>query len=114
MVILQSKKQKFHEHQRPIPIKIIDINEIVVSRKISFGKKGFKYFIDYKDAKKIRDLYIFLQKMAAYRSDFDETKYIYFLPEDHELLVKSNEIWEELKIVSKKNLIVNQYTMKNI
>ena len=70
MVILQSKKKKFHEHQRPIPIKIIDINEIVVSRKISFGKKGFKYFIDYKDAKKIRDLYIFLQKMAAYRSDF--------------------------------------------
>ena len=114
MVILQSKKQKFHEHQRPIPIKIIDINEIVVSRKISFGKKGFKYFIDYKDAKKIIDLYIFLQKMAAYRSDFDETKYIYFLLEDHELLVKSNEIWEELKIVSKKNLIVNQYTMKNI
>ena len=61
-MILQSKKQKFHEHQRPIPIKIIDINEIVVSRKISFGKKGFKYFIDYKDAKKIRDLCIFLQK----------------------------------------------------
>ena len=52
--------------------------------------------------------------MAAYRSDFDETKYIYFLLEDDELLEKSNEIWEELKIVSKNNLIVNQYTMKNI
>ena len=53
-------------------------------------------------------------KMTAYRSDFDETKYIYFLLEDDELLEKYNEIWEKLKIVSKKNLIVNQYTMKNI
>ena len=53
-------------------------------------------------------------KMTAYRSDFDETKYIYFLLEDDELLEKYNEIWEKLKIVSKKNLIVNQYAVKNI
>ena len=36
----------------------IDINKIVVSHKVSFGKKDFKYFIDYKDAKKI-DLYAY-------------------------------------------------------
>ena len=29
-----------------------DINRIVVSNKVSFGKKGFKYFICYRDAKK--------------------------------------------------------------
>ena len=28
----------------PISIKNIDINKIVVSSKVSFGKKGFKYF----------------------------------------------------------------------
>ena len=32
----------------------IDINKIVVSNKISFGKKDFKYFIGYKDAKKVK------------------------------------------------------------
>ena len=53
--------------------KNIDINKIVVSNKVSFGKKGFKYFIGYKDAK-IRPLCIFLPKMSAYRRDFDETK----------------------------------------
>ena len=45
-------KNKFHQYKIPISIKHIDINKKVVSTKVSFGKKGFKYFIDYKDAKK--------------------------------------------------------------
>ena len=68
----------------------------------------------YKDAKKIRPLYIFFPKMGAYRRDFDESKYISLLIKDDELLEKYNEIWEKLKIASEKKLIVNQYTMKNI
>ena len=40
------KKQKFHQYKRPVSIKNIDINKIVVSNKVSFGKKGFKYFIE--------------------------------------------------------------------
>ena len=43
------QKQEFHQHKRPISIKCIDINKIVVSNKVSFGKKGFKYFIGYKN-----------------------------------------------------------------
>ena len=48
------QKQKFHQHIGPILIKNIDTNKIVVSNQVSFGKKGFKYFIGYKDAEKIR------------------------------------------------------------
>ena len=50
------KKQNSHQHKRPISIKSIDINEILVSNKVSFEKKDFEYFIDYKDAKK-SDIY---------------------------------------------------------
>ena len=49
-------KQSFHQYKKPISIKNIDINKIVVSNKVSFSKEGFKYFIGYKDAKKL-DLY---------------------------------------------------------
>ena len=35
------EKQKFHQHKKPILIKNIDINKIVVSNKVSFAKKGF-------------------------------------------------------------------------
>ena len=55
---IEIEKQKFHQHKIPISIKNIDINEIVVSNKVSFGKKGFKYFIGYKEAKK-SDLYMY-------------------------------------------------------
>ena len=67
------EKQKFHQHKGPISIKNIDINKIVVSSQVPFGKKEFKHFIGYKDAKKIKPLCIFLPKMSAYRKNFDET-----------------------------------------
>ena len=44
----------------------IDINEIVVSNKLPFGKDDFKHFIGYKDDKKIRPLCIFFPKMSTY------------------------------------------------
>ena len=56
------EKYKFHKRKSPISI---DMNEIVVSNNVSFGKKDFKYFIDYKDTKQIRALCIFLPKMSA-------------------------------------------------
>ena len=77
-------------------------------------KKWFKYFIGYRDAEEIRPLCIFLPKMTAYRKDLDETKYISFLIKDNELLEKYNEIWEKkLVILSKNNLIVIQFPLKN-
>ena len=76
---IEIKKQKFHKHRRPISIKNISINKIVVSNKVSSGKNDFKYFIGRKDAKKIRHLCVFFPKASAYRRDFDETKYQVFL-----------------------------------
>ena len=70
---IEMKKEKFHQHKRLISIKSIDINKIVVSNKVSFGKKGFKYLIGYKDAKKIRPLCIFLPELSAYGRGFHKT-----------------------------------------
>ena len=108
---IEIQKQKFHQHKRPVLIKVIDINKIVVPDMVSFGKNGFKYFIGYKDGKIIRALCTFLPKMNAYRTDFHETKCMSFLIRDDELLEKYNEIWEKVKNNIKKNLIVNLYTM---
>ena len=94
---IKIEKQKFHQHKRPFSIKIIDITEIVVSNKISFGKNSFEYFIGYKDSKRLRTLFIFLPKMGPYRRDLDKTKYMFILIKDDELLEKYNEIWEKIK-----------------
>ena len=47
------EETEFHQYKRPISISDIDVNKIVVSYKLPFGKQNFKYFIGYKDDKKI-------------------------------------------------------------
>ena len=56
----------------------IDINAIVLSNKLPFGKKDFKYFTGYKDDKKIRPLCIFFAKMSKYWS-FNKNNSMYFM-----------------------------------
>ena len=90
------QKPKFHLHKEHISIRIIDIDKTVVSSKVSFGKKEFKYFIGYKDAKKNRPLCICLPKMSTYTKDFDETKNVFVLIQNYELLEKYNEIWGKI------------------
>ena len=51
------EKHKFHQHRSPISIRDVDINKVIVSKKVSFGKKGSKYFIVYKDDRKAK-LYV--------------------------------------------------------
>ena len=57
-MILKSKNKYFTSTKDLFQQKTTDINEIVISNKVSFGKKGFKYFIRYKDAKKETFMYI--------------------------------------------------------
>ena len=49
-------KQRFHQHKEPISI------EIVASNKVSFGKKGFKYFIGYKNVIYLIDLCVYFSQ----------------------------------------------------
>ena len=70
---------EFQYYESPISISDININRIIVSNKLLFGKQDFKYFIGYKDARKVRSLYIFRSRMGIYKKDFDQTKYMYFL-----------------------------------
>ena len=42
-------------------MKNINNDKIVASSKVSFGKKGFKYFIGYRDAKKV-GLYVYFSQ----------------------------------------------------
>ena len=92
MVILKLKNKNFINIKSRFQYKKIYIKKTVVSNKVSFGKNVFKYFIGYKDAKKL-NLYAYLfQKMSAYGRDVDETNYMSFLVKNDELLEKYNGI----------------------
>ena len=54
------------------------------------------------------------QTSTYVKSYDDETKWMYFLNEDGELLNKYNKIWNKIRKSIKKGLIVSQSTIKNI
>ena len=54
-------------------ILITNIDKIVLSNKISFGKKGFKYFDGYKDTKKIKPWCTYFPKRCGFWKYFDQT-----------------------------------------
>ena len=63
-MLLKWKNTNFTNIKEPISIDNIDDNEIEVCNKTFFSKNDFKNFIDYKNAKKIRPLCIFLSKIS--------------------------------------------------
>ena len=64
-------KSKFHKNKKLFKIEDIDINNILVSKKESYGtKNSLKYFIGYNDDDVIRPLCIKLPQMVGYVKHF--------------------------------------------
>ena len=66
----------------------LDIGKLLVSIKISFGEKNYKYFVGcvYND-NRIKPLHIMLLKINAYVKSYDgQIKWMYFSVEDDDLL----------------------------
>ena len=76
----------------------MDIDNILVSNKISSGEKSCKYFIVYVDGShKIKPLRKMLPKASTYVKSYDGgTKWMYFLIDDDQLLKKYNDIWNKV------------------
>ena len=83
----------------------------MVSNKISSGEKNANYFIGYlHNDYKVKPLHITLPKPRACVKSYDsQTKWVYFLIEDDELLEKYNTIWSAL--ILRENLIANMSTI---
>ena len=56
------EKHKFHQQKIPILIYVIDIRKILISKKVSFGKKGFKILLVTKKIKKLDRYVQYFQK----------------------------------------------------
>ena len=70
-----------------VALKDVDIEKVLISNKISFSEKIYKYFIGYLyNGNEVKPLRIMLPKTSAYVKGYDgQTKWMYFLIEDDEL-----------------------------
>ena len=79
----------------------VDIEKVLVSNKISFGGKNYIGYLY--DNHKVKPLHIMLPKTSAYVKSYDgQTKWMYCLIEDDDLLEKNNTIWEKVSDDVKK------------
>ena len=102
---IEIAKKKFYRHKTPIFWGDVDIEKVLVSNKISFGEKNYKYFLGYVyNDNKVEPLHIMLPKTSVYvKCYYGQTKWTYFLIEDDNLLEKYNTIWDKVSADIKKN-----------
>ena len=76
------EKKKFYHNKIPVPLRDIDIDieKVLVSNKISFSEKNYKYFIGYLyNDHKVKPLHIMFPKTSAYVESYDgQLKWIVF------------------------------------
>ena len=80
MEILKLKENKSYCHKSIAPVRDVDIGKVLVSNKIYFGEKNYKYFIGYLyNDHKVKPLQIMLPKTSAYVKSYDgQTKWMFF------------------------------------
>ena len=83
----------------------MDIEKVLVSSKISFVERNYEYFIGYLyNYNKVKPLNIKLPKTSAFVKSYNrQTKWMYFMIEDDELLEKYNNIWDKFSTDIKKS-----------
>ena len=72
------EKNKFYRNKTPVPLRNVDIEKVLLSNKISFGEKNYKYFIGYlyKDHK-VKPLHMMLPKTSTYVKSYEgQTKWM--------------------------------------
>ena len=93
----KSKKETFIKTKKIIKIDDIDVNEILVSKKESYGtKNSLKYFIGDNDNDVIRPLCVRLPQMTCYARKFDENVIMSFRVNNKQLLKNYNKTWEKV------------------
>ena len=98
------KKSAFYKNKTINNIEDIDFNNILVSKKESYGNKNsFKYFIGYNDNDVIRPLCIRLSQMTGYARKFNENVKMSFIVKDKKLLKNYTKIWETIENLMKIN-----------
>ena len=98
------RKSTFYKNKYVYSIDDIDVNNISVSKKESYGtKKSVKYLIGYNDNDIIRPLCVKLLQMTGYARKFDENATMSFIVKNKQLLKKYTKRWETIEKLVKIN-----------
>ena len=89
----------------------IDVNKILISKKVSYGKNNScKYFIGHNDNDIIEPLYLGVLQMTSYINEFKDKKtkitttIMSLMVKDEQLSKNYNKIWEKIEGLTGKKI----------
>ena len=105
---IRLNKKEFLKSKQPIDLKSVNVDQIVISDKVSHSDNGFKYFIGYQEGEIVKPLYIILPQMSGYIKYFENGgKSMSFMVKDDNMLDKYNKIWGKIQ----EKLSIKFYSM---
>ena len=107
-----------NKNKKIFNIDSINVNKILVSKKVSYGKNNsFKYFIGYNDNDIIRPLFAKLPQTTSYINKYKDKKTkiittaMSLIVKDKQVFKNYNKIWENIEGLMKKNLRANLFML---
>ena len=91
-------KKDFYASKKAITLNLVNVNNLIISKRVKNNNDTSKYFIGYNYEDKIRPLYIVLPQISGDIKYFDNgSKNMSFKIGDEDICLKYNEIWNKIK-----------------
>ena len=96
---IEVNKKDFYASKKAIPLKLVNVNNIVISYRVKQNNDTYKYFVGYlHDDHMIKPLCVILPQMSGYIKYFNSGgKNMSFKTGDENVYLKYNEIWNKSK-----------------
>ena len=91
-------KKGFYASKKAITLNLVNVNNLIISKRVKNNNDTSKYFIGYNYEDKIRPLYIVLPQISGDIKYFENgSKNMSFKIGDEDIYLKYNEIWNKIK-----------------
>ena len=97
---IEVNKKDFYASKKTTPLNLVNVNIIIISKRVNNNNDTSKYFIGYLSDDVVRPLCIVSPQMSGYIKYFENgSKNMSFKIEDDDVYLKYNEIWNKIKSI---------------
>ena len=95
---VEVNKKDFYSDKKAIPLKLVDVTNIVISNRVKNNNDAYNYYIGYLNGDDIKAFCILLPQMSGYIKYFENgSKNMSFKIEDEDVYLRYRAIWNRIK-----------------
>ena len=95
---VEVNKKDFYNNKKAIPLKLVDVTNIVISNRVKNNNDAYNYYTGYLNGDDIKAFCILLPQMSGYIKYFENgSKNMSFKIEDEDVYLRYRAIWNRIK-----------------